>query len=149
MSEAPRIDADAFKRLIAEQMGVGSAFRFEIEELARGRAVVRLEHDETFVRPGGTISGPTLFTLADLTLYAAVLSEVGNVPLAVTTDMSIHFLQRPPPGALRARGVLLKSGSKLVCGQIEIEDRAGALCCHAVGTYAVPSGRARGRTEEP
>lgn len=104
---------------------------------------MRLDHDAAFVRPGGTISGPTLFTLADLTLYAAVLSEVGDVPLAVTTDMSIHFLRRPPPGPLRARGVLLKAGSKLVCGQIEIEDRSGALCCHAVGTYAVPSARAR------
>jgi uncharacterized protein (TIGR00369 family) len=137
----PQIDEEAFERLIREQMG-GHALRWRFEALVRGRARLRLEYDEAFVRPGGTISGPTLFALADLALYAAVLSEVGPVPLAVTTDMTIHFLHRPPPAALHAEATILKAGRQLVYGQIDItSESSGVLVCHATGTYSVPPDR--------
>jgi uncharacterized protein (TIGR00369 family) len=135
---SPRIEAEAFERMVREQMA-GHVMDFRIESLVRGRAELRLAYDEAFVRPGGTISGPTLFAFADLALYAAVLSEIGPVPLAVTTDMTIHFLRRPPPAALHADAAILKAGRKLVYGQIGITSEAsGELVCHATGTYAVP-----------
>lgn len=138
---APRISAEAFERLIREQMA-GHDLKWRFESFQRGRARLRLAYDEAFVRPGGTISGPTLFALADLALYAAVLSEVGPVPLAVTTDMTIHFLRRPSPAALVADATILKAGQKLVYGQIGISSEADdALVCHATGTYAVPQAR--------
>jgi uncharacterized protein (TIGR00369 family) len=140
-SSDPRISAEAFERLIREQMA-GHALPWELESLTRGHARMRLLYDEAFIRPGGTLSGPTLFTLADLALYAAVLSEVGSVPLAVTTDMTIHFLRRPPPAALCAEASILKAGRKLVIGTIGITSEAtGELVCHATGTYAIPPAR--------
>ena len=142
---ASRISPEAFEQLIHEQMA-GHTLDFRVQSLVRQRAELRLAFDPAFVRPGGTLSGPTLFTLADLALYAAVLSEIGLVPLAVTTDMTIHFLRRPPPAALVAVATVLKAGRKLVYGHVEIASEAtGNLVCHATGTYAVPPASVEGR----
>jgi uncharacterized protein (TIGR00369 family) len=143
------IAADDFERMVAATMPIDPRFRWRVLELHHGLASVRLDYDDAFVRPGGTISGPTLFTLADLTLWAAVLSVVGMQPLTVTTQMSIHFLRRPPPSPLVARCEVLRAGRRLVHGDVRIytqespdagtglEGRGGPVC-HATGSYAVP-----------
>src|SRR5579872_3145979 len=66
-----------------------------IEEARHGGARVRQVHRDAFVRPGGTISGPTMMALADFAMYVAVLASIGPVPLAVTTNLNINFLRRP------------------------------------------------------
>jgi uncharacterized protein (TIGR00369 family) len=133
------VDLDAFERMVAATMPIDPRFRWRTASLQRGRAELHLDYDAAFVRPGGTISGPTMFTLADLTLWAAVLSVVGMQPLAVTAHLTIHFLRRPPPAALVARCEILKAGRRLVHGDVRIYSTgAGDPVCHATGAYAIP-----------
>src|SRR5215203_1131855 len=73
---------------------------FHVDSLAPGRAVLRLEAAQSHLRPGNTISGPAMFTLADLAAYVAILAHIGPVALAVTTNLTINFLRRPPRGVL-------------------------------------------------
>ena len=119
----------------AAQLGV------EPVSLEREKTVLRLPYREDFLRPGGTISGPLLMGLADLAMYGLVLGAIGRVELAVTTNLSINFLRRPPPKDLEARARLLKLGKRLAVGEVEIysvgEDE---MVAHAVATYSLPPG---------
>lgn len=95
------------------------------------------------IRPGGTISGPTMMALADLAMYVAILGEIGLVGLAVTTNMNINFLRKPTGGLnLRAECRLIKVGKVLVVGEVWIysvdsEDPVA----HVTGTYSIPPTR--------
>jgi uncharacterized protein (TIGR00369 family) len=135
-----RITGEAFVRVLREGMPSGAAMPFEIVTLERGEAVLRMATGAKDLRPGGTVAGPLLFGFADLAIYAAVMSAVGEVPLAVTTDATVHFLRRPRAGVLVARARLLKEGKRLVVGEatIEHEGEEGAPVMHAVMTYSVP-----------
>jgi acyl-coenzyme A thioesterase PaaI-like protein len=95
------------------------------------------------LRPGGTVSGPVLMTVADVALYVAILGEIGLVPLAVTTNLSINFLRRPAADAAVV-GVcrLMKVGKALIVGEVELYSEGDAEpVAHAVGTYSVPPSR--------
>jgi len=92
-------------------MPSAAALPFEVATLEKGRAVLRMTTNPADLRPGGTVAGPVLFTLADLAIYAAVMTSVGVVPLAVTTDATIHFLRRPRAGTLVASAQVLSTGS--------------------------------------
>ena len=144
-----KITAEQFEQLVGEHMGIEPTdFPWSVLELERGEIKIELKYTPRFARPGGTISGPTMFTLADLAWYGAVLSECGLIPLAVTTDMTIHFLRRPPPFALVGHAKVLKAGSKLMMGSVHIyggEHEPTQLVCHAAGTYAVPPSRSAKR----
>jgi uncharacterized protein (TIGR00369 family) len=100
---------------------------------------VRLGFAPKTLRPGGTISGPTLMMLADVAMYVAVLASIGWQPLAVTTSLNINFLQKPSPGALIAECRLIKLGRRLAVGDIGIRSEAGEdLVAHATSTYSIP-----------
>src|SRR5258708_19376805 len=71
-----------------------------IEEIWHGGAQVRQAYREDFIRPGGTISGPTMMALADFAMYVAVLAAIGPPPLALTTNLTLTFFLPPPPPAL-------------------------------------------------
>jgi uncharacterized protein (TIGR00369 family) len=134
------ISVDEFRQILRDGMPSGAAMPFEVVSLERGRAVLRLTTGPADLRPGGTVSGPTLFGFADLAMYAAVLSVVGNEPMAVTTDATVHFLRRPRAGAKLARARLLKQGQRLMVGDVEIahEGEEDAPVAHFVMTYSVP-----------
>ena len=72
------------------------------------------------IRPGGTISGPTIMALADLAMYVAMLGSIGWVPLAVTTSLNINFLRKPGQVALIADCQLIKLGKRLAVGEVAI-----------------------------
>lgn len=92
------------------------------------------------LRPGNTISGPTLMTLADTVAYVAVVSRIGLQFLTVTSSLSIDFLRKPPPADLRATGELLKLGRRQAVVSIRIYSTADdELVAHSTCTYAVPS----------
>ncbi|PPD16562.1 MAG: phenylacetic acid degradation protein [Methylobacterium sp.] len=114
-----------------------------LEDLGYGTCRVRMKHHAKNLRPGGTISGPAMMTLADYALYVAVLSTVGKVPLAVTTNLSINFLRKPEVGDLLSETRLLKAGKRLCVGEVTIfsEGRAEPVA-HVTGTYSVPPERA-------
>jgi len=134
------ITADEFRQVLREGMPSGTAVPFDIVTLERGLAVLRLTTGPESLRPGGTVAGPVLFWFADLAMYAAVMTAVGKVPLAVTTDATIHFLRRPRPGALLARASVIKEGKRLVVGDVRVapEGEDDAPVAHAVMTYSVP-----------
>jgi len=101
---------------------------------------VRRHYHPRSLRPGGTISGPSIMALADFTVYLAVLSAVGWVPLAVTTNFNINFLRKPAPGDLLAEARLIKLGKRLAVGEIAIRsDRVEDLVAHATATYSIPA----------
>ncbi len=111
----------------------------KVEEVAHGFARLRLGYDPGTLRPGGTISGPAMFTLADVAMYVAVLASIGPVALAVTTNLNINFLRRPPPGDLIGEARLLKLGKSLAVGEIHLRaPDASESVAHAVSTYALP-----------
>ncbi len=110
-----------------------------VEEVWHGGARVRQAYREAFIRPGGTISGPTMMALADAAMYVAVLAAIGPVPLAVTTQLSINFLRRPAAADLVAEAELMKLGKRLAVGEVAIRSAGGAaLVAHATSTYSIP-----------
>lgn len=109
-----------------------------VETVSAGTARVRLHADDKHLRPGGTVSGPTLFMLADLAAYAVILAHIGRVALAVTTNLNINFLMKPEPGPLDATAMILKLGKRLVVTDIAIRDSGGELVAHATATYSIP-----------
>jgi uncharacterized protein (TIGR00369 family) len=113
--------------------------RYAVEELRPLGARLRGAYREHQIRPGGTISGPTMMTLADVSLYVAVIAAIGPVPLAVTTNLNINFLRRPGPRDLVAECRLLKLGRRLAVGEVTIfSDGEDEPVAHVTGTYSIP-----------
>ena len=136
----PKITVAAFEALAFEGVPYAGQLGCRVERFAAGHVVLRLPYRDLLRRPGGTICGPALMALADVTLYGAVLSAVGEVALAVTTDMTIHFLRRPAARDVVAEGRLLRLGRRLAVGEVSMQsDGDGRAICHVVGTYAIPS----------
>jgi uncharacterized protein (TIGR00369 family) len=116
-----------------------SASRVHIEALWHGRCRVRLPFRREFLRPGGTVSGPTMMRLTDVAMYVAVLSAIGWVPLAVTTQLNIHFLRKPEPRDLLAEAKLLRLGKRSAVGEVTIRsDGTEEPVAHATSTYSIP-----------
>ena len=141
----PRITAEQFDELVRSTIPLARTMPFSVVSLGWGVAVVRLDFHEGQLRAGGTLNGPTMMTLADTVLYAAVLTRIGFEPLAVTSDLNIRFLRKPQPRALVARATILRAGKKLCVGAIEIASEGDVrgvmqadLVAHATGTYALP-----------
>ena len=111
----------------------------KIEHVEYGAARVRQAYSDKFIRPGGTISGPTMMALADFAMYVAVFSAAGPVPLAVTTNLSINFLRKPDKADLLAEAKLLKHGKRLVVGEVTIRSKGKMEpVAHVTATYSIP-----------
>ena len=112
---------------------------FYVEAVGPGTARMRMNAGERHIRPGGTLSGPSMMTLADLGLYVVILAHIGPVGLAVTTNLNFNFLRRPEPRALVAECRLLKLGARLAVGEVSLfSDGLEDPVCHATGTYSIP-----------
>lgn len=134
-------ELEAFLDEVFPQLHHGGRTYF-VEEVGPMRARLRCDYHERHLRPGGTISGPTMMALADLALYVAILAQIGPVALAVTTSLTYNFLRRPQPTALIAEARLLKLGKRLAVGEIALFSQGDSdMVCHATGTYALPPGR--------
>lgn len=103
-------------------------------------ATITRKTGERDLRPGGTISGPTMMAMADTALYVAILAEIGLVALAVTTSLSFNFMRKPTGDRdLVARCKLLKLGKNLAVGEVSIYSEGDErVVAHAVGTYSIP-----------
>lgn len=113
---------------------------FSIEDLGDMRIRVRLNVGERHLRPGGTVSGPSIFALADVAVYLAVLAMIGPVGLAVTTNCSIDFMRKPEAGKdLIAECRLLKLGRVLAVGEVLVfSDGMEKPVARASMTYSIP-----------
>ena len=116
---------------------------FKVEAVDRGSCRIRYQVSEMDLRPGGTISGPTMMALADHALYVAILGTIGIVPLAVTTSFNINFLRKPQAGCdLVGECRLVKVGRVLIVGDVMVYSAGEEQpVAHATGTYSVPPQR--------
>lgn len=113
-------------------------YGWRVMDLDPGAIVVGMNVSDKHLRPGGTVSGPTMFALADVAAYLLVLAHVGEVALAVTTNLTINFLSKPV-GDLKAQGRLLKLGKRLAVCEIHILPiDGGDLVAQATATYSIP-----------
>ncbi|MEM0923191.1 MAG: PaaI family thioesterase [Pseudomonadota bacterium] len=116
-----------------------TAGSYEITELAPMQATMRYYVNADHLRPGGTVSGPTMFTVADLAFYAAVLAMIGREPLTVTINLNINFMRKPAPGDLIGTARILKLGRLLATGDVTLTSMGDPRpVAHAQATYAIP-----------
>jgi len=130
---------DALHEFMAEQFPQ-VAEDFTIEQLDEEGVRVRLNVAERHLRPGGTVSGPSMFALADVAVYLAVLARIGPRALAVTTNCSLDFMRKPAAGVdLVAECRLLKLGRVLAVGDVLIRSEGMAQpVARATMTYSIP-----------
>ena len=111
-----------------------------VEKVDERFAQLRLLYHDRHLRPGGTISGPSLMTLADTAMYIAVLAMIGPVALAVTTNLNINFLRKPAQADVIAQAKLLKLGKRLAVGEVSMySDGDTEPVAHATVTYSIPA----------
>lgn len=116
---------------------------FALERLTTEGIVMRLRVAERHLRPGGTVSGPNIFALADVAVYLALLARIGPVALAVTTNAGIDFLRKPEAGRdLIGEARLLKLGRVLAVGEVLVRsDGRPEPVARANLTYSIPPAR--------
>jgi len=132
------MDGQEVSSYVSEVFPQSDRYGLTVEHLEPGSITVGMKISEEHLRPGGTVSGPTMFSLADCASYLIVLSHVGKVALAVTTNLNINFLSKPQ-GDLHATARLLKLGKRLAVCDIEIRSKETAtLVAHATATYSIP-----------
>lgn len=116
---------------------------FAVDAVTDDGVTVRLLANDRHLRPGGTVSGPAMFALADVGIYLAVLSRIGPKALAVTTNCSIDFMRKPEAGSdLVAECRLLKLGKVLAVGDVLIyQNGSKKPVARASMTYSIPPER--------
>lgn len=137
----PVMNAEELERFLAKEFP--QAFHpqsgLQIEDVWKGGCRVRQAFQEGFLRPGGTISGPTMMALADFTFYVALLGTIGPEPLAVTTNLNVNFLRKPERRDLLAQARMLKLGQRLAVMEVEIfSDGTSEPVAHVTSTYSIP-----------
>lgn len=134
-----KMDAPALQQFLDRDFPQVAA-DFEFVEVAPPFVTMALIAGPQHLRPGGTVSGPTMFGLADVCAYFCILSALGPVALAVTTNCAIDFMRKPAPGRLLCRMELLKLGRALaVCeGRIFSDGAPDKPVARASLTYSIP-----------
>jgi uncharacterized protein (TIGR00369 family) len=118
----------------------GAMENFTIEEVLPMHARIRMPFQTRQLRPGGTISGPSLMALADTGLWVALLAMIGREALSVTSHLDIDFLRKPAPADVIAHTTLYKVGKRLAVGDVLMySDGEEMPCARASVTYAIPS----------
>ncbi|MEM9280181.1 MAG: PaaI family thioesterase [Pseudomonadota bacterium] len=135
------MNAQEVSAYISEVFPQADQYGFSVEHLEPGKISVTMKVTDNHLRPGGTVSGPSMFALADCATYLMVLSHIGKVALAVTTNLNINFLSKPQ-GDLVAHANLLKFGKRLAVCDVSIHAvENGNLVAHATATYSIPPKR--------
>ena len=135
------MDRDALTAFMARDFPQ-AAGDYEVLEAAPDLHL-RLAVADRHLRPGGTVSGPAIFALADIAMYLAIIARIGPVALAVTTNCSIDFLRKPAAGrALVAKARVLKLGRRLAVGDVFVHsDGVPGPVARASLTYSIPPDR--------
>lgn len=113
--------------------------QFVLTDIHADGASVEMRVNDSHLRPGGTVSGPSMFALADCAFYMATLAMIGPKALAVTTNCSIDFMRKPSPGSMHARARILKLGKSLSVGDVMIYSKGQPdPVARASLTYSIP-----------
>lgn len=119
----------------------GAPRAYRVEHVGHDGLRMRVPYDAGQLRPGGTLSGPTMMSLADAAAWLVTLSRIGPVALAVTSSLNISFLRKPAPADLLAQATLLRLGRRQSVSDVRLWSEGGdpgALVAHATVTYAIP-----------
>ena len=110
-----------------------------IESVGARSALCVLNPTPSSIRPGGTISGPAMFTLADFSVYVALIATLGEAAIpAVTSNLNITFLRRPPPEAIRAEAEVIRLGRRLAYAEVRMRSAGESeMIAHATASYAL------------
>lgn len=134
-----KLDADGVWAFFQQAFATPAAAGFAMQSLDDAGLWLAVRTGPEHLRPGGTLSGPTLFSLADVAAYLWVAAHDGPAALAVTSQCHLHFLRKPAPGLLRANATTLKLGRRLADVRVDLwveEDRVAS----GTFTYAIPDG---------
>ena len=133
------ITPDTFNRFAEVQLPMAYQLGFRAVTIGDGAATVRMPYHDSTLRPGGTISGPAMMGLADFAMYAALMGAIGQVELAVTTNLNINFLRRPGQADVIADCRILKLGRRLAVLEVTLfSDGEDEPIAHVTGTYSIP-----------
>jgi uncharacterized protein (TIGR00369 family) len=134
-----QLSPDEVNAFISAEYPSSFAAGYRTDDLGDGFAQVRWRYDPTTLRPGGFISGPTQFTVADMALWVLSFTILGLQPMAVTSDVHITFLRPAVGGDLIGRAELLRAGSSRITGQVRVwvDGNEGRPVSYAVGGYSV------------
>jgi len=133
---------EAMQVVVREGVPLGRAWGVEVLAVGSGEATLRLPHHEDLLRPGGTVSGPALMGLADMAMWAALLSLTGGKDESLTANLSITFLRAPAPRAVIAEARVIKKGRTLSYGEVLLRSEGEqAPCAHVTTTWAAAARR--------
>lgn len=139
-----KMTAEAVDQFICDGLPAYAESGCRVETVTPETTTVRMRYHTDQLRPGGSLSGPTMMALADTAMYAIILATLGPIGLAVTQNLNINFLQKPKPADLLAEARFLRLGRRAAVIDVQIRSAADAsLVAQATGTYAIPSGAPR------
>lgn len=132
-----RVTTEKFNEIIKIELPSAAETGIYLRHIEAGMAELVLPYNVKSLRPGGTIAGPFMMMLADVCMFAVVLSLLGEIKLAVTTSLNINFLRKPSECDLVARGNIIKLGKRLAVVEVSIYSEED-IVAHATGTYSIP-----------
>ncbi|MDG9757730.1 PaaI family thioesterase [Pseudomonas sediminis] len=126
--------------LIRAGLPMAEDIDLRIDRLDEEGVLARVPFHAKLVRPGGTLSGPTIMALGDAAMYAVVLGRLGRVEMAVTSNLNINFLVKPKPVDLLAEARILRLSRRQAVCEVSLYslDNENELVAHVTGTYALP-----------
>lgn len=134
------LSAEQVQALIRQGVPMAEDIALCIDRLDAEHALARVPFQARLVRPGGTLSGPTIMALADAAMYAVVLGRLGHVEMAVTANLNINFLSRPQPVDLLAEARILRLTRRQAVCEVALYSQGCEqdMVAHVTGTYALP-----------
>ena len=136
---AKRMSAQQMQRFLAEHFPQIAPMNLKIKRADQAGIVISMPAADRHLRPGGTVSGPSMVALADCAVWLAIMARLGPMAMAVTTSLNINFLRKPPPKEIIAKGKLLKLGKRLAVGEVTLfSGRDPDPVAHATMTYSIP-----------
>ena len=134
------LSAEQVQALIRQGVPMAEDIALCIDRLDAEHALARVPFQARLVRPGGTLSGPTIMALADAAMYAVVLGRLGRVEMAVTANLNINFLRRPQPVDLLAEARILRLTRRQAVCEVALYSQGCEqdMVAHVTGTYALP-----------
>ncbi|EZH78198.1 thioesterase [Ectopseudomonas composti] len=126
--------------LIRAGLPMAEDIDLRIDRLNEEGVLARVPFHAKLVRPGGTLSGPTIMALGDAAMYAVVLGRLGRVEMAVTSNLNINFLVKPKPVDLLAKASILRLSRRQAVCEVSLYSAGNEneLVAHVTGTYALP-----------
>ncbi|MDX1633046.1 MAG: PaaI family thioesterase [Marinobacter sp.] len=134
--------ATQVQALISDGLPMADEIGFTVERVRPGFARTRVPHSDRNIRPGGTLSGPLQMALADAAMYAAILASLDKAEMAMTSNLSINFLQKPAAADLIGEATVLRMGRRLAVCEVRLlspTEDGEVLVAHVTGSYALPT----------